>query len=150
MPAVHAYEGKKTKGHQYAYDCKKTKGHKKDFGGKVFHKAHFLLKSKEELGLSDKQVKKIKDLKLEAKKDLITKKAEIEVLALDIKAKMHEEKIDTKAINKLIDKKYELKKAKSKSLVGAYAALKNVLTKEQKKKLKGLYKKCKKGKRSSE
>ena len=69
VPAVHAYEGKKTKGHQYAYDCKKTKGHQKDFGGKVFHKAHFLLKNKEELGLSDKQVKEIKDLKLKAKKE---------------------------------------------------------------------------------
>ncbi len=144
VPAVHACEGKKTKGHQYAYDCKKTKGYQKDFDGKVFHKAYFLLKNKEELGLSDEQVKEIKDLKLKVKKDSITRKAEIETLALDIKAKMHEETIDTEDINGLIDKKYELKKAKSKSLVEAYVTLKDILTKEQKKELKSLYKKCKK------
>ena len=148
-PTAYAYEGKKTKGHEYAYDSKKAKGHQKDLGGGVFYnKAYFLIKNKEELGLSDKQVKKIKDLKLKAKKDLITREGEIEILALDIKGQMYEETIDTKAISELIDKKYELERAKSKSSVEAYVALKNILTKKQNKQLKSLYKKSKKEKGS--
>lgn len=109
---------------------------------KVSYKTRLFLKNQEELGLSDEQIKKIKDLNLQTMKDSIKAKAEIEIIALDIKAKMQEETIDTAAINKLIDEKYELKKAKAKSSVKAYAGLKNILTKEQKEKLKGLFKKC--------
>ncbi len=111
---------------------------------KFYFKAHMILKNKEELGLSDKQVKKIKDLKIETKKDLIRKNAEISIVALDIKAAMYGDQINTTAVDKLIDKKYDLKKEKAKSLVGAYAAVKGTLTSEQKDKLKGLWKKCKK------
>ena len=57
---------------------------------------------------------------------------------------MHGEQIDTGAIDKLIDKKYDLKKEKAKSSVRAYASVKGLLTSEQKSKLKDLYKKCKK------
>ena len=111
---------------------------------KLFFKAHMILKNRDELGLSDKQVKKIKDLKIETKKDLIRKNAEIGIVALDIKQAMYGDRIDTAAVNKLIDKKYDLKKEKAKSLVGAYAAVKRTLTSEQKGKLKALWKKCKK------
>ncbi len=129
-----------------AFSGEKTKGHCKGFGEKFFSKAHLILKNKEELGLSDKQVKEIKDLKIKTKKDLIRKKAEIDIVALDIKAAMWGKKIDTGAINSLIDKKYDLKKEKAKSLVGACAAIKGILTEEQKDKLKDLWKKCKKEK----
>ena len=109
----------------------------------------FLLKNKEELGLSDKQVGKIKDLKVNTKKNLIRKNAEIEILAIDIKAGLWKDTVDSAMLGKLIDKKYEIKKEKAKSTVNAYAALKNILTKGQKEKLKGLYKSrkdsCKKG-----
>jgi hypothetical protein len=122
--------------------CKQKKG----LGDKFFCKAHMILKKKEELGLSDKQVKKIKDLKIKTKKDLIRKKAEIDIIALDIKVAMHGEKINTATVNKLIDRKYNLKKEKAKSLVGAYAMLKGMLTSGQKDKLKAIWKKCKKQK----
>ena len=135
---VYARECGKMKGHQ-------MKGHSWNLEEKFSHKAGFILKNKEELGLSDKQVKKIKDLKIKTKKNLIEKKAEIDLLALDIKGEMWKEKFDVKAINKLIDKKYGLKAEKAKSLVNAYTALKGTLTKKQKEKMKGLMKKCKKG-----
>jgi len=57
---------------------------------------------------------------------------------VDIKSKLGEDTIDTKSINKLIDQKYEMKKAKAKSLVEAYAAFQNILSDDQKKKLKGI------------
>lgn len=126
-----------------AFHPGKSEGHHKGFGEKLSLKAHLILKNEEELGLSDEQVGKVKALTLKNKKDLIMQEAEIEVLSLDIKSKTWGDEIDTSAINKLIDQKYELKKAKAKSSVEAYAELKKVLTDEQKAKLKALWKGCK-------
>lgn len=103
---------------------------------KIFHKFHLAIANEVELKLSEEQYEKIKTLKINTKKDLIMKRAEIDVLKIDIKAKLWEDTIDKKGINKLIDKKYELKKEKAKALVDAYAQLKNILTEEQKKTLK--------------
>ncbi len=133
----------------YALDHGKTKGqkgHQWDLEKKFSFKAHLILAKKEELGLSDAQVAKIKELKMKTTKDLIRKDAEIKILALDIKAAMWEDPINTSAVNKLIDKKYDLKKEKTKSSIGAYTALKGILTKGQKEKMKGFLKKCKKQK----
>ena len=122
----------------------KTKGHGWNLEKKFSCKTHLILKNTEELGLSDKQVEEIKDLKIATKKDLIRKSAEIDIAALEIKAKMWADPMDTDAINKLVDKKYDLKKEKTKSLIAAYATLKGTLTDGQKTKLKEVFKKCKK------
>ena len=114
------------------------KDHKGDLGGKFYYKVMMVIKNQEELGLSDEQVKKLKDLKLTTKKEAIRKKAEIDMLAIDIKAAMWEGVIDVNAVNVLIDKKYELKKEKAKALVAADVELKSILTEEQQKKLKSL------------
>lgn len=124
----------------YAYDSGQAKGHHEKSEKRFFSKAHFVLKNEEEIGLSDKQAEQIKNLKIRTKKDLIRKKAEIDILALDIKVEMWKDPINTNAVNKLIDKKYELKKEKAKFMVSAYAALKGTLTVEQKTKLKDLLK----------
>ena len=127
----------------YAFDHgKKGKSHF-SLEDKFSKKAKLIFSNQDELGLSDAQVKKVKELKLETKKNLIKTKAEIDIIALDIKAEMWTDSIDMDSVNKLIDKKYDLKKGKTKSLVAAYAALKDILTKEQKEKMKELYKKCK-------
>jgi len=132
------------------YGCAKgghgyKKGKHKGFEMEIFHKAHFILKNQEELGLSEEQVERIKGLKIEVKKELIKRRAEIEILAVDIKAKMHEGEIDIKAVNKLIDKKYELKKEKAKYLIKTYVELKSILTEEQKQSLKAIWRICAKG-----
>lgn len=134
VPSVYAEHGKMKGGHG-------------DFDQKFCQKAMMIVKNQEELGLSDAQVKKVKDLKMSTKKDLIRKNAEIEILALDIKSALWEDEVDLNAINTLIDKKYDLKKEKTKSLVAAYVSLKGMLTKEQQKTLKGLCGKGMKGKR---
>jgi len=114
---------------------------KEDLKSKIFNKAHFMLMNEKELGLSDAQVKSIKDLKLKAKKDMIKQNADIAIVAADIKAMMYEDPADLDAIDLLIEKKYELKKAKAKYMVQTYTSLKNILTSEQKEKLKELWKK---------
>ncbi len=133
--ALPAYaEGYGKKG---GYHC----GSKKDKG---YSKACMMLKNREELGLSDEQVDKIKALKHDAKKDAIRKQSEIDLVAVDIKKEMYEDTLNVEAVNKLIDKKYELKKEKAKASVKACADLKGTLTEEQKAKLKEIWKKCKK------
>lgn len=122
----------------------KMKGGHGNMEGKFYKKAMLMIANQEELGLSDAEVKKIKELKVAIKKDLITKKAEIDLIAIDIKAAMWEDMVEIDSVNTLIDRKYELKKQKAKSLVAACVALKGMLTKEQIKLLKGL---CKKGKK---
>ena len=128
----------------YAFGHCEKGGYYSSLECKFFKKAKLMLSYKEELGLSDEQIKKIKALKLETEKSLIKTDAEIDVIALDIKAEMWMDPLDTNAVNKLVDKKYELKKGKAKSLVAAYAELKGILTEEQKAKMKELYKGSKK------
>ncbi|MEE8317654.1 MAG: Spy/CpxP family protein refolding chaperone [Candidatus Omnitrophota bacterium] len=126
----------------YAYDRGKSKKYKGEgLDGKIYHKAGFLLKNKKKLGLSDGQVKKIKAMKIKTKKDLIKRKAEIELIAVDIKKELWKDTVNAKAVKALIGKKYDLKKQKAQSLLDTYMALKNVLTEEQKETLKGF--KCK-------
>ena len=129
----------------FAYEVghKKSKGYYKESKSKVESKAHMILKNRGELGLSDEQIKGVKELMLKSKKDSIKQKAEIEIIALDINSKKQDDTMDIEAINALIDKKYELKKEKAKSSVAAYIQLKSILTEEQQVKLKELYKKCK-------
>ncbi|MFC1548813.1 Spy/CpxP family protein refolding chaperone [Candidatus Omnitrophota bacterium] len=123
-------------------------GYHKGLDEKIFYKAKFMLKNEDELELSDKQVDKIKEIKFATKRELVTKSAEIGLVKIDIKEKLHEDKVNVAGINPLIDKKYELKKEKAKYLVKQYAALKGVLTDKQLDEMKGLWRKsCKKCKK---
>ena len=132
FPAHAEGYGKKRECH---FGSKKSKG---------CSKAYMLLKNREELGLSDKQVDRIKALKYDAKKDTIRRQSQIDLVAVDIKKEMHGDTQNVEAVNKLIDKKYDLKKEKAKAQVATCAEIKNVLTEEQKAKLKEIWKKCKK------
>lgn len=106
---------------------------------KFMDKAHFILGNSNALGLSEAQEKVIRELKLNTKKSIIRQDAEIDLVAADIKSKLYEDKIDQAAVNQLVDKKYELKKAKAKVIVEALATLKAQLSANQMKKLKDLY-----------
>lgn len=107
---------------------------------KFFYKARYILKNEGELGLSEKQVDTLRTLKRETKKNLIQQKANIEVLAVDIKALLHGNPVDVNAITPLIEKKYTIKKEKAIGLVQAFAKLKSTLTEAQWKKMKELWK----------
>ncbi|MFH1836752.1 MAG: Spy/CpxP family protein refolding chaperone [Candidatus Omnitrophota bacterium] len=121
----------------------KGMGHEKSLDEKIVCKAGMILTNKEDLGLSEEQAAKVKEIKVAVKKEVIRKDAEIEILKIDIMADMYADTINVEVVNALVDKKYDLKKAKAKYLVKAYADVGNVLTAEQKKSLKEL---CKKGK----
>lgn len=111
---------------------------KMDFDKMFNSKISFILRNSKDLGLSDDQMMKIKELKCKIEKSMIMRKAEMEVTGIDIMQAFGKDDIDTVAIGKLIDKKYESKKMESKDLVDAYANLNVILTKEQQKTLKDI------------
>ena len=89
----------------------------------------------EKLGIETK----VKDLELQTNKDLIMKKAEIEVVELDVTAALHANVIDLKSVHSLNQKKYKLKNKKADILTEAFAALKSILSDDQKQKLESVY-----------
>jgi hypothetical protein len=114
-------------------------GHGERLEDKFFMKAHFYLDKKDELGLSEEQVNRIKNLKVNLKKELIKNEAEVDIVAVDIKARLMDDKINAGDINALIDKKYEFKKTAAKATVTSFAELKTVLNDDQKEKAKGIW-----------
>ncbi len=111
------------------------KGYSKGLDDKVSYMAGTILKNQDELGLTDKEVTAIKNLKIEAKKKIIMANAEIDTIAVDIKGMMWEGTFDHEAENMLVERKYELKKEKAKYIVTSIAKLKGMLTEDQRDKL---------------
>ena len=105
---------------------------------KILKKLHLAIENQDELKASDSQIEKIRGMKIALKKDLIQRKAEIDLISVDIKSKLCADDIDKKDINELIDRKYELKKAKTRSVVETLIALKKILKDEQEEKLKDI------------
>ncbi len=120
---------------------------KENLSDKYFMKTMFILENSDELALTEDQIQSIKKLKIETKKELIKKEAELDIIGLDIHSKLMEDKINTKDVGKLIDQKMDLKKQKMMTLVESFASLKNILTDAQKKTLKDLHKKSMKNKK---
>ena len=110
------------------------------FTEKFFHFTHSVLENYEELGLTDEDAKKIRELKIGTKKSLIRNTAEVELFTVDIIVKLHEDKPEISEINKLLDKKFDVKKAGMKKLIAAFIGIKKLLSKEQMKKMKAIFK----------
>ena len=119
-------------------------GKKGGYDDKIHEKAMMILANEDELGLTEDQVKNIKDLKHKTMKDMIKIDADIDVLAIDLKSAMYEDPMDVAAVNMLIDSKYDLEKQKAKAVVAACEELRNILTAEQKQKMKAIMKEQKK------
>ena len=123
-------------------DHSKDKGskgyHHKSLKDKFFNMAHLIYFHQDHLALTDEQKEKIIALKLTIKKDQIMKEAEIDVTKVDVHAHLWKDEIDVNAVEALLDKKYEIKKAKAKAMVKALSELKKILTAEQISQLKAL------------
>ncbi|MBI2094390.1 MAG: hypothetical protein HYT88_06700 [Candidatus Omnitrophica bacterium] len=108
---------------------------------KVLKKSKFLLEYADEIGLSEQQVAEIKAIKLEAKKTSIRVAAEMKVFELDVQAKMSEPKLDVEGLNAMIDTASQGMSTGAKASVATYAKLRGLLSEEQQKKVKELWKK---------
>ncbi len=110
---------------------------------KFMKKAHFILENKDEIGLTEEQVKTIKDLKLKVKKGAIKQGADLEMMMLDLEGKMSEDQVDVEGINAMIDEGFSSMSGATKEVVSDYAKLKGTLTPEQMTKLKSIWAKKK-------
>ena len=118
--------------------------------GKFMMKAHFLLENKTDIGLSDDQVKAIKELKLQMEKDNIRQNADEETFMLDLKSKLAEDKVDVEGAGALIDQNSAAVAVAAKSNLAAYAKLKGLLGPDQIKKMKALYEQMEKNEKEEE
>jgi len=127
--------------------CGKKGREKKCMGKKVIKKIKMIYENQEALKVSDAQLDKLKEIKIDLKKSMIKKKAEIDLAKVDVKTLLYDDPVDVQAINALVDKKYDLKAEKTKVAVAAYAEFKKVLSVEQKEALKKICKEEKKRKK---
>jgi len=89
--------------------------------------------NKKELGLDDKQIEKLKDIKHDSMKEKIKATADMDILKVDMKSLMHADTLDADKLKSLVSKKYDIKKDLMIKSIDAYAKALNVLTPEQKK-----------------
>jgi len=104
--------------------------------GRGHMKHGFFVGKKEELGLTDAQVEKLKSMKLERGKRAIKEKANLKTLELELRDLMSKDEIDVKAVDRKIDQIASQRAKIHKAQVHAMLDAKKVLTPEQKKKLK--------------
>ncbi|MFC1851258.1 Spy/CpxP family protein refolding chaperone [candidate division CSSED10-310 bacterium] len=91
-----------------------------------------------ELGISDQQLESIKQLSLNAEKEMIRIKADKKIIELDFHAEMDTDKPDKKKISGLLDKINDLEGKIKKEKVLMLIDIKAVLTPEQMTKIKEL------------
>lgn len=111
---------------------------------KLMKKGHFYLENQTELGLSEEQVTKIKQIKHEAKKAHLRQMAEFQIAALDIQHALSQPQVDADALYVLIDRNSASMSQAAKDTVSAFISLKAVLTGEQQTKVRELWREAKK------
>ena len=122
----------------FAFADNKDWHRKKDgMESKICKKIHMAMKYGEELGLTDEQQDQIKDLNIKLKKDMIQYNAKIDIVKIDIKSKLWNNKIDQVQVDKYINEKYDIKKAKAKVLISYLIDFKSIFSEDQMKQLKG-------------
>lgn len=104
--------------------------HKECLSKMFFHKIHTVLENKQEFNFPEDNFKKLKELKINTKKSLIKSMAEIDLIMVDIKAKLWDKSPDIGEIGKLLDKKYSLKRDAMKTLIEAFISFKKMLSEE--------------------
>ena len=129
----------------YSMSGRENKGERGDKQDKCYQEVMFILKNSDELGLSDQQKTDIMEQKYAMQKNQINKKAEIDLVAVDLKKELWKEDVDVNAVNALIDQKYQLKAQRQKDIIGTSVAIKNSLTAEQREKVKEMKQEMRRG-----
>lgn len=93
--------------------------------------ASLILQNRDSLQLTDTQIQNIKDLKKKVKKNAIRRDAEIDLIDVDIVAKMAEDVIDSDAVSILIDQKFDIDRERERYAMDAFISLKESLKPEQ-------------------
>jgi hypothetical protein len=108
---------------------------------KALEKAKFYLENADAIGLNEEQVRTIMAIKLDLKKAKYRQEAEMKIFELDVKAKMSEPKLDVEGLNAMLDTAGQGMATGAKAMVAQYAKLRAVLSEDQVKKAKEVWKK---------
>lgn len=111
---------------------------------KLIKKAGFYLDNADAIGLTENQISQIKAIKMSAKKEMILGGAQMEVAMMDMGAKLKTDPVDVEGLNQIIDSNLAEMSTGAKKAVQHYADLKQVLSADQKKKAKEVWKDAKK------
>lgn len=117
----------------------------KDSGGcKIYNKMYantkIIMNNSAKLGISDAQREQVRKMKYETKKNKIKACADIKLAGVEISEALWKENVDLDKVNALIDKKYQMKARLKKDMVASYVALNEMLTPEQREKVKQMRK----------
>ena len=104
----------------------------------LLDRAHEALEHKKTLGLTPEQVATIRSIKIENKKRVIQQMAGMQIMMIDVKVKMMDEVFDAKGLSDLVDQGSVAMAEGAKQTIQDYEKLLNVLTAEQREKLKTL------------
>lgn len=124
-----------------SHDCGGDKESPCPIVAKLMKKAKFFLANAEAIGLTDEQIQQIKAIKVDAEKDEILGGAQMQVAFLELESKMSADPVDLEAINKTVDELSAGMSKGAKKSAQRYVDLKSILTVEQKKKAKEIWKK---------
>jgi len=105
-------------------------------GRGMMRKEHHLWRSLMSLGLDEKQMEAIKEIKSRVMKDTIRKRADLEVARIDLKDIIHKDQVDMNAAETMLKKIASLQTDIRLSHIKAMQEIKSKLTPEQRKKLK--------------
>jgi Spy/CpxP family protein refolding chaperone len=97
-----------------------------------------LLSLRDELGLTDDQVKRLRELRMDREKQAINDRATVEILELELRELLFEEDVDIKAVDTKIDRIASLNAKMHKDRIHGMLDSRKVLTAEQQKKMKDL------------
>ena len=86
---------------------------------------------KKELDSTEEQVKNLKELRFNVKKLYIEKKAQLDIIKLELAELLSEYRVDEKKVEKKVDMLYEIKKDLKKDIINAQMKLRAILSKEQ-------------------
>jgi Spy/CpxP family protein refolding chaperone len=109
--------------------------------GKTLCMAHSALEHQKELSLSDDQVKAIRALKLEVKKQKIQQSAQMQIGMLEMHAMLKADTLDVEGLKAMIDQGMAAMATSAKASIDQYAQMRSILKQDQIAKLKELCKK---------
>ena len=126
-------------------ECSKSEKDSKCLVTKLKGKTKLLWENKEDLGLKDAQLDKIKEIKYATIKQLIRLDADKKIAKVELKSLWYEDVVDVDKANVAIDAKYKAKADSAKVFTKAISDIQNELTKEQRDKWKEHCKASEKG-----
>ncbi len=105
-------------------------------GGMMMDVDHPMWKHLMDLGLDEKQIEALKALRSKMMKEMIKKRADVQIAGIELKVLLDKEPVDIKAVEAAVKKRESLRTEMFLAHVRAHEEMKSILTPEQRKKLK--------------